>query len=414
LIEEGGLPLHNGPKVELDPNDSDTDNDGLLDGEEVNLKKKYIDGYAWSTDPTDPDTDDDGSGSEPGRGDDYDEVTDFPSNPTAPDVIDVFPATDKSFRDQHDDYKGYVHRIIDNTNDALEDEFSDKDPTPHLIITTDENGEWGRWDNPDAGITSGSDTVVGRPEQRFPPPPGRSGSFYTTTSFEADSTVTEQNQMREELEWPVRDGEVDRRGADVLSGFSGQPMGDTEPNSLGDRIRGRLAGQYIDAAEGTAEGEGVFDGDFELTGGVTIIGTNDPIFVTNPETVDNFYMHELGHVLGAIHPKNTDGDGTQFEVPSGRPGVMCKDSCIGISIERYIERGLLSTSGTIEIPGTSIINSMNFVDENEFRILNLDYDYMDEGGPDEGPFDSVNRQRNLASVATAASIDPPSDNIDTD
>jgi hypothetical protein len=107
-------------------------------------------------------------------------------------------------------------------------------------------------------------------------------------------------------------------------------------------------------------------------------------------------MHELGHVLGAIHPDDPDGDGTRFEVPSGTPGVMCKDSCAGFFVlEQYIEGKILVPGGgpiQVELPGTSIANSMNFVDENEFRILNLDYDYRDDEG----------EARNLSSVATAA------------
>jgi len=339
-------------------------------------------------------------------------------------VIDVFPATDEEFRYQHDDfsmkengktytdYDGYVNRIIDNTNDALEDEFSDKDPTPHLVITTNEDGDWGEWDNPDAGTTDKSDTVRGRETviERDTSPPGRVPSTRIKVRYEADSTTTEENQMREELEWPVRDGEVDRRGADVLSGFSGQPMGDPD-----DGVRSRVAGQYIDAAEGTAEGT-VFNEEYELTGGVTIIGTNDPRLITNPETVDNYYMHELGHVLGAIHPSNGDGDGTRFEVPSNTPGVMCKDDCAGTFVlEQFIESQIIlfPGSGPIqeELPGTTIANSMNFADENEFRILNLDYDYMDDEFAQDPP-ESTNEARNIISVATAASTNPPDDNVD--
>lgn len=451
-----------GPELTATESDGcDTDGDGLEDKDELGERVALSDSLAgriatifsgisemeaenteiafeWKSDPTKADTDDDGADDKKERGDVGSDG--LPSNVKTPDVIHVFPATDEEFRNQHEnfsmrdngkeyeDYDGYIRRIIDNTNNALEYQFRDEKPTPYLVTTTNENGKWGRWDNPDAGSTSESDTVYGIPERRFPPPPRRSGSFYSTTRFEADSTTTEMNQMREELEWPVRDGEVDRRGADVLSGFSGQPMGDPD-----DGLRGRVAGQFIDAAEGTPEGDSgraVFDDEVELTGGATIIGTDDPELVTNPETVDNYYMHELGHVLGAIHPSNTDGDGTRFEVPSNTPGVMCKDDCAGLFIlEQYIEGEILVPGAgpiQVELPGTSIANSMNFVDENEFRIRELDYDYMDADDPlsdprdnDEGPSDdtlsgpnTLNEPRNISTVSTAASTEPPDENVD--
>ena len=428
-----------GPELTATESDGcDTDGDGLEDKDELGERVALSDSLAgriatifsdisemeaentevafeWESDPTKADTDDDGANDRKERTDVGDNSNDLPSNVKAPDVVHVFPATDESFRDQHDDfsrdgysgYKGYVNRIIDNTNDALEDEFSDKDPTPHLVITTNEDGEWGEWLNQPAGFSTESETVyAGVP-------------LTGIEEVEAEDVFFEQNQMRSILEWPVDSstGELDRRGADVLSGFSGQPMGDP-----GDAIRDRVAGQFIDAVSGTAEGEegrgsfstGKYDDDYELTGGVTLIGTDDP--ATNARTVDNYYMHELGHVLGAIHPKDDDGDGTRFEVPSGTEGVMCKTSCasINVGLEAYIEQ-LILNGREFELVDEEdpdpewIINSMSYSRENEHRIINIDYDFKDDEDI-ENPLGSTNEARNLATVATAASTDPPPEN----
>jgi hypothetical protein len=313
---------------------------------------------------------------------------DLPTNPTAADVIDVFPATDEAFREQHEDFsrggytghKGYVRRIFDNTNEYLKETFSDADANPHIVITTNETGDWGRWFNPD-----GPNEVTAFDDVLFGP-----------ISVPADTPLTEARQIRNHLEWPVRDREVDRRGADVLSGFTGQPMG-ADPDSAFFR-------QYIDARSGTAEGErysgplreeGTFDDEVELTGGVTIVGTNDPPGVTNLDTVPNIYMHELGHVLGAIHPNDTSAV-SRFEVSSGTTGVMCKTSCVTSSALPFGDEG-------------DILTVESFSSENKDRILNLDYDYKDADEDDpysrrnDDPDGSVNEARNLTSVATAAS-----------
>jgi hypothetical protein len=98
----------------------------------------------------------------------------------------------------------------------------------------------------------------------------------------------------------------------------------------------------------------------ELTGGVTIVGTNDPPGVTNLDTVPNIYMHELGHVLGAIHPNDTSAV-SRFEVSSGTTGVMCKTSCLGSSALPFGDEG-------------DILTAEFFSPENKDRVLNLDYD----------------------------------------
>ncbi|MDZ7688608.1 MAG: lamin tail domain-containing protein [Halobacteriales archaeon] len=402
--------------------DCDSDGDGLRDDEEMGkrttpsnkmaerIAEKYPEYseeeakdtvilFESDSSPVATDTDNDGALDVSESFDTGGELEGLPSNPQAPDVIHVFPATDQAFRNQHgDDYKDYVRQIIYDTNDALEEEFSDERPTPHLVITTLDQSEWGEWDNPD-----GPNEVTAFSE----------ASTQATFAFRvpADTPLTEARQMRKHLEWPVRDGEVDRRGADVLSGFSGQPMG-ADPDSAFFR-------EYIDARSGTAEGErfsggnplreeGTFDDEVELTGGVTIVGTNDPD-VTNPETVPNIYMHELGHVLGAIHPGSTSED-SEFAVPSGTTGVMCKTSCLGSSALPFGDEG-------------DILTAEFFSSENKDRILYLDYDYKDADDPlddlrdnDEGPFDStlstLNEPRNIGTVSTAASTEPPDENVD--
>jgi len=69
ILEERRIPLANGDYVRTDPNVSDTDGDGLLDGEEVLVDEEYILNpdtdrkyFASRSDPTDPDTDNDGLG----------------------------------------------------------------------------------------------------------------------------------------------------------------------------------------------------------------------------------------------------------------------------------------------------------------------------------------------------------------
>ena len=74
-------------------------------------------------------------------------------------ISQVLTATDQAFRGQHEDfsrggytdYDGYIRRIFDNTNNYLRDTFSDSAATPHIVVTTNSQGDWGRRDNPDAG-----------------------------------------------------------------------------------------------------------------------------------------------------------------------------------------------------------------------------------------------------------------------
>jgi len=292
--------------------------------------------------------------------------------------------------------------------------FSDKDPTPHLVITTNDQGDWGEWDNQPAGFTTASKYVL---DKGF-----KTRIGWVPTLVEAENIIIEQNQMRGILEWPVdrSTGDLDRRGADVLSGFSGQPMAD--PGA--DPVLDEAAGQFIDASSGTAEGDrgndkfdsgGKYDDDYELTGGVTIIGTDDP--ATTPETADNYYLHELGHVLGAIHPKQ-DADESEFEVPPDEPGVMCKESCkveagTRITAESYINtvigRGspVANFNPDVDLPTGTILDSYSFSEANRERILNLDYDHKDgDGEKSFEPPDGENPVRNLTTVATAATGEP--------
>jgi hypothetical protein len=112
-------------------------------------------------------------------------------------------------------------------------------------------------------------------------------------------------------------------------------------------------------------------------------------------------MHELGHVLGAIHPGTSDDNA--ISVPEGKSGVMCKDSCAPGFVGR---EGLESTINKIVLSGTVfgpenvdlpdkrwIFNARFYSEPNKKRILELDDDYMDGNG----------EARNLTSVATATS-----------
>jgi hypothetical protein len=101
-------------------------------------------------------------------------------------------------------------------------------------------------------------------------------------------------------------------------------------------------------------------------------------------------MHELGHVLGAIHPGDLDGDGTRFEVEPGEDGVMCKDTCTNLD-DTDITVGVDVTS---VFPSNKNIFTADFYSEpNKNRILNIDRDHKDDEGD----------ARNLATVSTAAS-----------
>jgi hypothetical protein len=67
-----GVPLATGPVVELDPQNNDTDGDGLEDGEEVNMDERVTHeppdeqeletGFAWSSNPAAGNVDTDGDG----------------------------------------------------------------------------------------------------------------------------------------------------------------------------------------------------------------------------------------------------------------------------------------------------------------------------------------------------------------
>ncbi|WP_188853684.1 dockerin type I domain-containing protein [Haloarcula argentinensis] len=70
--EVTGIPLANGPTVTLDPNDPDTDGDGIPDGEEVDMsetveneppnEKSLVTGYRWTSNPAKGNADTDGDG----------------------------------------------------------------------------------------------------------------------------------------------------------------------------------------------------------------------------------------------------------------------------------------------------------------------------------------------------------------
>ncbi|MDZ7688615.1 MAG: hypothetical protein U5J64_07835 [Halobacteriales archaeon] len=104
----------------------------------------------------------------------------------------------------------------------------------------------------------------------------------------------------------------------------------------------------------------------------------------------DYYLHELGHVLGAQHPaSNTNSP----DVDLGTPGVMCKYTCLPILDGYY----------TLD---DTILKSESFSPENRERILDNDEDWFDGWLNDEF---YVNRPpdvpRNLTTVSRAAEVE---------
>jgi hypothetical protein len=90
---------------------------------------------------------------------------------------------------------------------------------------------------------------------------------------------------------------------------------------------------------------------------------------------------------------------------------MCKDSCGPALVkEKGLEEGIESVLRTPAFPLPErevnlkdtqwILNAEYYSEDNKERILNITYDYKDEG-PE--PPDGKNTARNITSVATAAS-----------
>jgi len=221
-----------------------------------------------------------------------------------------------------------------DTNAALENEFENERPTPHLVITTEDQGEWGEWEN------SGTD----------------------------ESTSEDRKEMKRKLDWPTTDktevdaANVNRRSADVLSGFSGKNM----INPGNDAVQDELS-DFIDATAAPAEKPG---SSYDFAGGATLVGTKDTVILSATTTtgttvpfritvgndnIDSYYLHELGHVMGAQHPKDHP------DIRRGTEGVMCKGSCF------------FPNSLNVD-PSDTIIGSKEFSDTNHDRILNNDED----------------------------------------
>jgi hypothetical protein len=109
-----------------------------------------------------------------------------------------------------------------------------------------------------------------------------------------------------------------------------------------------------------------------------------------PRRRNNRQIHELGHVLGAIHP-GADSRKDEFEVPDGTEGVMCKDTCV--KDLDFLAQPIISVLD--ESSRDSILMSEYYSEPSRHRILNISYDHRDFGDPG-------NRPRNLTSVSTAS------------
>lgn len=274
-----------------DPWKADMDSDGLTDGQEVKWVTKAPpleevtrdQSITEQTDPTNPDSDGDSTpdggghysigdytlGGTPGKG----ETWHLPTDPTSADVVKVYVATDSEFRNQHSDHRSYVRNLVEYTNTRFQEEFSGEDDVPPYLLITG----WGLWASDD--------------------------------SMGVNNSTTEYNDhLEEDLHWPEND-----HGADLLSGFTGQPMGATEYQKNQGGSQAKL-GEYVDAAE---------------NGTSTLIGTSDPTTrikgINYDLVVDNFYQHEIGHIFGAEHPGDTGA------IDDGTPGVMCKYTCMSLN-----------------------------------------------------------------------------------
>jgi hypothetical protein len=233
-----------------------------------------------NTDPRDPDTDNDGFGSEPGRGDDGDEFYDLPTNPTEADVVQILPATDQkfdSFLSNNKQFFGYaredeyIRHLVDELNRAMREEFDSDEVNPYFIITKNRRGEFASWE----------------------------------ISEDSDSPLSAIVEMNNDLNWPQK-----RRGADVLSGFSGQRMPQNRLEYTGNQI---IDFDPIGITQQFADGA--------ARGSTTIIGITDfEARASLGNTVELLYIHEIGHVLGAKHPRDST-------IRDGTSGIMCKYTC---------------------------------------------------------------------------------------
>jgi hypothetical protein len=121
--------------------------------------------------------------------------------------------------------------------------------------------------------------------------------------------------MWEKLSWPKND-----RGADIISGFSGQKMGADYANVSGDVSLSQIL-ELLDGDLTFDQFLGQFaDGVSHESMKSTLVGTDD-VTAKVLDWTNHLYQHEVGHVFGAEHPKDSPA------IADGTTGVMCKDSC---------------------------------------------------------------------------------------
>jgi uncharacterized protein YegL len=300
-----------------DPWTADIDEDGLTDGQErhgvINADPDTLGGgestwtvlaigtddITWElrtdeskvpkTDPTAADTDGDGYVDGGGerqvgrhelgdgrRGEVWDREFVDETDPGDPDILDLFIAYDEDLenlvKDRNVDLEEFAQSKVDFANAAFRDEFSDERVNIYVHITNDdiENG-WGE------RARYESDFGTPGPEEHL---------------TKAESRVDWRAESYETPNW--REANFN---SDVMVALSGDQMGGDNPLTFA--ADGYTHAYYLDNNHSF------------------VVGFDDPAgqFGVHPNQV---FLHEMGHVFGALHHTNE-----RIDPETG--GVMCKD-----------------------------------------------------------------------------------------